>query len=78
LALIERLNVLGLRSAVLQQDRDAIDNRITPSASLADDDTGLDSQSSMADGADHPPHVLVRGKLRAHGSILANRSIQDL
>jgi hypothetical protein len=35
-------NLLGLRSAVRQQDRDAVDNRITPSASLADYDIGLE------------------------------------
>ena len=78
IGLIEWPDVLGLRSTVRQQDRDAIDNRITPPASLADYDINLEPQSPMADGADHPPQILFRGKLRAHGSILSNRTAQDL
>jgi len=69
---------LGLRSAVRQQDGDTIDNRIAPSASPADHDANLEPQSLMADGADHPPQILFPGKLRAHGSILSNRSARDL
>jgi hypothetical protein len=42
IGLIEWPNVLGLRSAVREQDRDAIDNRITPPAFLADYDVSLE------------------------------------
>jgi hypothetical protein len=50
----------GLKDAISQQNGNAIHNRITPPAALAQDGRFLKSQGLVADGADDPAQILFR------------------
>jgi methylenetetrahydrofolate dehydrogenase (NADP+) / methenyltetrahydrofolate cyclohydrolase len=66
--------ICGLSGAIGQQDGNSIHDRVTPSAPLALYDHPFKLQGLVADGADDPAQVFCRQRLRAHRSILANRS----